>query len=157
MKITEISVSWKETCSIPGEYSNVTPEFGLKAALGDFDNPDEVREQLLNEVKQHVQSRIDNVLEAHNESPKYSDEPLFRLRYSRDEKLYVIVPNDERLLREMNGFFDIYGLKPMRLSKIRAEAQRKTVNRENSVLIDCSDGDLSKLPKPKENEEEIPI
>ena len=137
MKITEITVGWKETCSIPGEYSNVTPEVTLTASLNDLDDDTKARNELLQTAKRTVQEQINDILERHGESPKYSDEPLYRLRYSRDEKVYVIVPNLEDLLlqmREYGGFFDIMGIGRLRLAAIPCAPTLSRVNSPTTAV-----------------------
>lgn len=76
MNITQITVNWQQTQSLP-EYSNIKPSLSLTAQLQDGDNVDEVIIQLRDQARSFVQEHIDEALERNDVPAKYSEDPRF--------------------------------------------------------------------------------
>lgn len=163
MNITQITVSYGETQSLP-EYSNVKPNLTLTAVLQDGDDPTEAEQLLWSQAKAAVREQIDLALEANGKAAKWSTEPRYQVmqtywseyehRGEQKPPQYVIIaPDGPKLDR---------GAYSQRLildtSKVRAAHAQKVAHEllgdpdEHYTLIDCSDGDLSRvaaaLPPP---------
>lgn len=159
MRITTITVSYGETCSLP-EYSNVKPSITLTAELDEDDGREQVEADLWAMARSSVREEIDAALELHGRAAKYSEEPRYQVikshKYDRwdtpagtisppYEPIVVILPN------EINERFDgyvhaAYGeSRNLRYHHALQVAQR-VVAAEGARLVDCSDGDLSRIP-----------
>lgn len=76
MNITQVTVSWQQTQSLPA-YSNIKPGLTLTAQLQDGDNIDEVIVALRDQARSFVETHIDEALERNDVPAKYSED----LRY----------------------------------------------------------------------------
>lgn len=76
MIITQVTVSWQQTQSLP-EYSNIKPGLTLTAQLQDGDNVDEVVLALRDQARRFVEEHIDEALERNDIPAKFSHDPRF--------------------------------------------------------------------------------
>lgn len=171
MKLTQITVSYGITQSLP-EYCNVKPSATFTATLDEGDDPYEIESQLWDYARHAVQQIVDTALEGEGKPAKYSTEPRFQVlrtahdRYRRPDdppnppKLLVILPNEINL-RDDRLHHAIY---PESRNLRYAHAMRaaiKYIRDEDMPLIDCSDGDLSKLwallPQQGETKQEAEV
>lgn len=156
MKLTQITVSYGVTQSLP-EYSNVKPQATFTATLDDGDDPYEVESQLWDLARHAVHTQVDNALEANDRPAKYSTEPRYQVmrtaheRYRRPDdppnppKLLVILPN-ELNLKDNRLHHAIYPeSRNLRYAHAFRAAEKYVREEEGMPLLDCSDGDLSKL------------
>lgn len=161
MKITQITVHYGETQSLP-EYSNVKPALTLVASLDEDENPVVAEAALWEHAKQSVHAQIDLALELNGKPAKYDPAPRFQVMraytpaYGRkpgdpDPPIIVVVfPNEMRLDKEQfsNRFVHAnYGTESRKLRYAHAMrvAQEVFQHEQGATLIDCSDGDLSRL------------
>ncbi|RJX17564.1 MAG: hypothetical protein C4575_13045 [Desulforudis sp.] len=91
MKITEISISYEETCSLPN-YSNVRPGLSLAAQIELEDNPEKVRCDLMAQARLFVRGVIDQALIDNGRSPKYYSGQRYKIMVSHQRKFILIVP-----------------------------------------------------------------
>jgi hypothetical protein len=70
MKINDIHVGYEETCSLPN-YSNVRPSIRFSATVEEGEDPEQVRDQLLEKAKTAIRSEINEALKLNNCEPKY--------------------------------------------------------------------------------------
>lgn len=158
MKITQITVSYGETQSLP-EYSNFKPALTLTATL-DADEGAAVAEAALWQLaKQAVHAQVDLALEANGKAAKYDPAPRYQImrtywdRYDRprDEpeppKIVIVLPNEIELKDRFDTHF-VHAGYPESRSLRYAHALRMAEKEARDLganLIDCSDGDLSRL------------
>jgi hypothetical protein len=150
MKITHVSVSWSEKVSLR-EYSNVGHSLSLTAEL----EPDEhwltAQKELLHKCQNLVRREIDKALEFDDMPPKYYSGPRFQVMKDRQRRIIIIMPD------ETNDWPDefthaFYGnSRKMRRETALAKVKEFLADNDNFTFIDCSDGDLSLIPKPEEN------
>lgn len=148
MRVTQITVSYQETCSLP-EYSNVRPSISFTADIEDTDDADDVRRHLLAQARTCVRQEIDDALEQSGKRTKYYAGPRVQMLQSpsgnhhRDILLmmddrqdwprgwtHVLFPHDSR------------GLRPA-YAKATAHA---LAARRGGQVFDCTDGDMSRIP-----------
>lgn len=166
MQISQLTITYSRTQSLPN-YSNIKPSVTLTATLDDEDDPMVAYGVLMHDAKRLVHGEIDDALEVSGQSPIFTDEPLLSLYRNRLRQVMVIVPGsvsvdqlDALNLADPNrehyryrGHWDLHTHR-QRLWTIRRIAG---AGLEYPVL-DCSDGDLSRIPpfpepKPVEVEE----
>lgn len=173
MLITQVTVTYGETQSLP-EYSNVKPSITLTAELATNDDPTEVEHQLWEWARTSVREQIDSALESNGRAAKYSAEPRYQVLRTYHDRygnrgalpppaLVVILPNDAPIDRDALGVSLTHTNAEGEARKLRlAYAQRvaaRAAAEHGAVVIDCSDGDLSKLaaalppPEPERIEE----
>ena len=157
MNITSITVSYNRTQNLEN-YSNVRPGLTLTAELDEFDDPDDIRQQLLCQARGFVEEACDQALEAEGQAAKFSNEPRFTVwsvaaRYShRTERLIppeplIIITSDAIPLAPQEAGRNWaaslrHGLRVGRAREVAvAEAHKRLVR-----LIDCSDGNLGRIP-----------
>jgi len=170
MQITQITVSYGETQSLP-EYSNVKPALTITAVLNDGEDAEAAEAELWTQAKNAVREQIDLALEANGKAAKWSGEPRYQVmqtywnqwdhRGEKEPPQYVIIlPNNvnpdrdsyaQRLTHASNSIGDARKLRYEHALRIAAEV----VQERGYGLLDCSDGDLSRLeaalpPKPTE-------
>ncbi len=166
MKITQVSVSWKETHSLPG-YSNVSPLIGLTATLEPFESAADVEAILLQRCKDFCHSEIDKELEANGQTPVFDTiSPryvLYQVYRNSEAKPVVIVPVKTQN-REPSGWCRISfvhsGDINLESSGVRIEAARRFARYvKASEIIEMLDlDDLSKLAAENEVlEDETPF
>lgn len=159
VNITQITVSYGETQSLP-EYSNVKPSITLTATVGDGEMPEDVERSLWRHAIAAVHDQIDTALEANGKPAKYSTEPRYQImrtyhdRYGNKgkpepPKIVVILPNELELDRDSldhrlvhAGYGESRMLRYAHAMRLAEKAAREY---ENAAVIDCADGDLSKL------------
>jgi hypothetical protein len=166
VNITQITVSYGETQSLP-EYSNVKPNMTITATIQEGDDPAMIEAELWNHAKTAVHEQIDLALEASNMAAKYSAEPRYQVQHTyqgytvhgriEQPNIVVVFPNDMRLSEQLNQRLGSIGYRETR--KLRyGHAMRiatEYAHDQECVLLDCSDGDLSRLeallpPLPEE-------
>ena len=142
MKITIVTVTYGVTQS-PPDYCNIKPSMSLSATLDEGDDALEVAAVLRGMVKGVIHAEVDDVLEAHDNEPRYSTEPRYRVIKTRSVMPFgdtcrfavpcvAIVPDEAEIPR---GYESVY-----------------VIARYAGSLIDCADGDLSRLPALEESE-----
>lgn len=160
MKLTTVTVSFGRTQSLP-EYSNVKPSITLTAELGDGDDPEAVRAALLEEARTFVEATIDDALEDAGEPAKFSTEPRYQIWSSYrgvqglagpkpepPEAVVVVVPQAISVQSVPGYSRAAYsGLSKLRLATALRRAQ-EIATEEGRRLINCADGDLSRIPRP---------
>lgn len=165
MHITEITVSYGETQSLP-EYSNTKPSLTLTAVLDDGDDPAAAEAELWTQAKNAVREQVDQALEANNIPAKYSTEPRYQVLRTRTvsyydrgkvelPKLVAIIPNDAKLDDRFvhAGYLHSRKLRYGHALRLAAETAE-----EGYTLVDCADGDMGRLMVllPEEVAEEPP-
>jgi hypothetical protein len=167
MKRTTITVPYTRTQNL-GDYSNVKPGIVLGAELEEGDDYEACKAQLLAEARATVEEEIDRALEASDQPAKFSAVVRYRLLYTSErwasrprgrdtrlvppEKILVLAPDAFQLAGQASERWlsDIH--QPCR--KLRLEHARRRAaewidersEREEFRLIDCADGDLSRIP-----------
>jgi hypothetical protein len=149
MFITEVSVSYEETCSLPG-YSNVRPGVRYVAVIGPEEDPDAAKAELMDRAKDTVRAEIDAALEANGRRPKYYDGPTFDVLVSRKRKAIIVAPTDA----EAPDDFTRHGFSwndESETNRIRLEAAEKFAlgyarEREGWQAYVILEGDFSVLP-----------
>jgi hypothetical protein len=140
VNVIQVSVGWTETASLPN-YNNIKPSVTLTATLEEGDNPTGCVSLLMEQAQREVRDLINQADEEHNNSPRYYKGPLFILLQGRERECYVIAPKG--------------GDYPADLRKITIEGPLNFVNSRAGdyaadygyQVINCADGDFSKLPK----------
>jgi hypothetical protein len=153
MNITQITVSYGETQSLP-EYSNVKPNITITAVIEEGEDLSAVEVALWAHAKQQVHEQIDLALEANNIPAKYSTDPRFQVLKTRTSsyydrgkielpKLVAIIPNDSKLDDRFvhAGWRDSRKLRYSHAQRLAAE----TCDEGGYTIVDCADGDLSRL------------
>jgi len=160
MKITQITVSYGETQSLP-EYSNVKPALTLTATLDEGDSPGEVEQLLWNQAKHAVREQIDLALEANGRAAKWSDDPRYQVMETywhewdhrgeaKPPQYVIILPNAinperdayaQKLVHAGNSIGDARKLRYDHALRIAAEVMQE----RRYTLLDCSNGDLTPL------------
>jgi len=161
MKLTQITVSYGVTQSLPS-YSNTKPAITLTADLESGDDPAAVEAALWEHARQAVHAQVDLALEANDQAAKYSTEPRYQVMKTywnewdhrgetKPPQYVIILPN------EINPSRDAYAQRlvhanysgesrRLRYTHALAVAQEIIRNADDSpTLLDCSDGDLSRL------------
>lgn len=156
MHITQITVSYGETQSLP-EYSNVKPLLSLTATLDEGEDVAIVEAQLWEHAKDAVHAQIDAALEANDKAAKYSTEPRYRVMRTYQgytahgkidqPKIVVVFPTELRLDEQLDtrlGSVSYRETKNLRYSHAMRIAT-EYAHDQQCVLLDCADGDLSRL------------
>lgn len=157
MKITEVRVEYGTTQSLP-EYSNVKPSLALTAVLSDGDDPETVKAALLDQCRAFVHEQVDQALEAVGRAARYDACPRFQVliamtrgTYERDRPVppptIVILPDEHqgRIEGYVHAFWE--GSRKLRYANALKRATEKA-EKDGLNLVDCSDGDLSRIPGP---------
>jgi len=92
MNITQLTVSFKRTQSLPG-YCNVSSGLTATAEIDEADDPLVVEQRLRNELEQAVNDWIDAALEQAGQPARYSTDPRYDLLWWRSAKLAVVAPH----------------------------------------------------------------
>lgn len=93
MNITQITVGWSETCSLP-EYNNVKPSVSLTADIAPGEDPQATVNILLAECKRICREQVDEALESCGRQPRHYTGPRYSLITNRPSKLLAVVPYD---------------------------------------------------------------
>lgn len=154
MNLTAITVSYGATQSLP-EYSNVKPQITLSAELEPGEHAGDVAARLWELARAEVHEQIDRALEAGDQRAKYDPAPrydvitpsqrAFRDRsWAEPEAVIVVVPTKAAVDGYVvaSHYPDLSG---HRLGYALAWAADRAAEK-GLRLIDCSDGDLSKIP-----------
>jgi hypothetical protein len=167
VKHTRITVRIGRTQSLEN-YSNVRPEIEIEGLLEAGDDPAACKAQLLAEARAFVEEVIDEALEREGRGAKFSPEPRFRLAITAEEiytgngwtrrqkttapeRLIALIPQAVALQQGDNPgrawWGEPYGASSkMRLTHARRAADEWLAGHEGYRLIDCADGDLSRIP-----------
>lgn len=157
MKVTEISVSYEETCSLPG-YNNVRPGVRLTAQFEESElSYDYFLHALQDKARIEVQKEIDDALVRSHKAPKYSKDPRYMILHSSRRKVVLVVPdNSDAYPDDFNqtfyGGIDTSGL----LLSQAQEYGKLAADREGETLMTIQDGDYSALPPLPTNKTWIP-
>lgn len=156
MNITQITVSYGETQSLP-EYSNVKPNITITATLDAGEDVAIVEAQLWEHAKEAVREQIDQALEASGKAARYSTEPRYQVLRTyqgytargriEQPKIVVILPDAMRLDDQLDQRL---GSPSYRESKKLRHGHAMRIATEYAhdqqcELLDCSDGDISRL------------
>jgi hypothetical protein len=161
LRITAITVHYGETQSLP-EYSNVKPALTLTAELAESDDAATAEAELWAMAKRHVQEQVDLALEQNGRAAKYDPAPRYQVmrtyndRYgpTKDEPqppiVVVVFPTDTELDRKRYGRQFVHAGRNSDSRKLRYEhamrlAAEESRENDNAPILDCSDGDLSRL------------
>lgn len=139
MKITEVTVSYGETQTLSG-HCNVKSSITLTATVEEGESPYEVTQALLINAKEMVHQEVDQALENDGQSPRYYTGPLYNVLISQSRQVICIAPAN---LNAPVDFRSAWGSGAnLRLHRAQARAQGIS----GFQVVDCSDGDFSKLP-----------
>lgn len=159
MDVVEIGVEYSATQSLEG-YCNVRPSVRLVARLGEGDDPERVRAALMAQARQMIHDEVDEALIADGQPPKHYAGPRYSLWRERDTNLITVVPDEVRE-QDLPGNWWRWGMaksaRNLRPDQARGLAE-ELAQRHKLTLIDCSDGDLSRLPEPpvaEQNRDEL--
>lgn len=155
MKLTTITVSYGETQSLP-EYSNVKPQITLGATLDEGDEPELIEAWLWEQARAAVHIEIDLALERAGKAAKHDLAALrFWVAQTRQNswrkkndppdlpRLIVLLPQGRKDDRLVSVYAD-GDTERLREEHARRLAVRVAAEQE-CPLIDCFDGDLSRL------------
>lgn len=158
MKITNLTVSYGETQSLP-DYCNVKPALSMSATVEEGEDPAEVEARLWDQVKGTVQEMVDQALEGSGKAARHDTCQRFQVmrtywdRYWQAKdvpeppKLVIILPDNLNLSDVLGQQLVHAGYPESR--KLRPAHARRIAEQEAAQLeaqiIDCSDGDLSRL------------
>jgi hypothetical protein len=158
VKITTVTIGYGATQSLP-EYSNVKPSAILTAEVEDGEDPTIVAAQLQTTARLMVENEIDAVLERNGQPAKYSTELRYRVWAARrpgayeasnaSEQVVIIVPAkdfDRHAFRELYEVLHDYSERWHRYRYALTRAMDYATE-HTARLIDCSDGDLSRIPE----------
>ena len=159
MKITIVTVTYGVTQS-PPDYCNIKPSMSLSATLDEGDDALEVAAVLRGMVKGVIHAEVDDVLEAHDNEPRYSTEPRYRVIKTRSVMPFgdtcrfavpcvAIVPDEAEIPR---GYESVYVIARRGRYAYALRRATETSHDMQVALIDCADGDLSRLPALEESE-----
>lgn len=101
MQVKQIEIEYGLTVNL-GNYSNAKPVVRVTAELDENDDPDLSLESLISLARRRVQEMADDELEQSGNEVKYSDEPLYQVRYSELRECVVIAPAAMKLPQEKN-------------------------------------------------------
>lgn len=169
MLITQVSVTYGGTQSLP-EYSNAKVSITLTATVEQGEIVGDVEAALWEWARQSVQAQIDAALEANGRAAKYSAEPRYQVLYThwskwdypgqtRPPQYVIIAPEAFNPDRENYGQRLVRDNGNLRLAHAqRVASTLLDIASLPRTLIDCSDGDLSRLaaalpPPPPPSEE----
>jgi len=168
MKITEVEIGYQETVSLPG-YNNVRPSVRLTASVGwdqagqyEYDeDPDLVVADLQSMARQIVHDEVDRALIAIGKAPRYWEGPTFQVMEEARMEVVAVFPDDQdwnNLPGNWNHPYlgEITDVRGLVLEQARALAQHRVTLRRGRVYVDCSDGDLTRLPEMPAEEEPDP-
>lgn len=149
MNITEISVSYEETCSLPG-YSNVRPGIRLAAQIESDEDAESVRNFLMNEARGFVHDQVDQALMDNGKAPKYKyySGPRFKVMISHRRKIVLIVPQHCNDCPDdfYNSSSIDYDLHDITLDQAERYAHRACDQRDGYLWATVTDGNYSELP-----------
>lgn len=139
MKITTVTLKYGVTRNM-GDYSNIRPEITLSAEVYDGESAEDVLMTLEHYCKKHVNNLVDQALEADGEPPHYYDGPRYTL-YTQNvaDKLVAIAPVG--VLPNWMGHR--YANRRLSVIQEKFDDQKYSDWRK----FDCTDGDLSRLPR----------
>lgn len=141
MLIERVTVTYGRTWNM-GNYSNVKPEVTVTAVLQDGDDPLAVQAELQQYAQGQVEAIIDQALEQQGDAPEFFTGPRFDVILARDAKLAAVIPSGLEL--HLPG---AWAKLPAVVSRFRHLKALEAATRYDSyTLIDCADGDLSRLP-----------
>lgn len=156
MKIISVTASYGYTQSLP-EYSNVKPSLSLTAEVGPHEHPADVYDRLFAECQAAVHHQIDAALEANGKRAKFDPAPRFQVVQTDADywqgpdgvphRLIAILPDSLQpppagFLHTMRHGGDSRGLRFDHARRVAAKLAST-----NDQVIDCSDGDMAKLPQ----------
>lgn len=167
MKHTRIVVRVGRTQSLEN-YSNIRPEIEIEALLEDGDDPEVCKAQLRREAAGFVEEEVDASLEQEGLPAKFWTGPRFRVYETKEvwldalrrqfkivppERLLIIAPEKSAFVTRDEGkhwYRPLYvsgSRRALRLGHARQLAQERIAEHEHAYhLVDCSDGDLSRIP-----------
>ncbi len=152
MQINQLTIHYTRTQSLPS-YSNVKPGVTITATLEPGEDVFECYNVLMNDARELVHGEIDDALEQAEQSPKFTEEPLYWFAFNNVLEAVVILPDSvehstlnkhARNDPNHNWRADWYTSRTLqRHASVTANAEKE---HPHHVFIDCSDGDLSRIP-----------
>jgi len=158
VKITQVTIGYGETQSLP-EYSNVKPSATFTATIEDGDDLWEVEQQLWDLAKGAVRAQIDATLEFHGKPAKYDPSPRFQVMRTywnkwenkgapEPPRIVVVFPNEMDAPKDIDARLVHAGYgesRKLRYAHALDVARGVVQDNEGYTIVDCSDGDLSRL------------
>lgn len=112
---------------------------------GEYVYADTVR-PMMNQAQHTVYTLVDEALEDAGKVAKHSAEPRFKAMQSTKRKCIVIVPNELSLKALPDDFTNGWGIPTgARLEHLQSLI-RKRLPSDGVQVIDCADGDLTRIP-----------
>lgn len=149
MKIKQVTFGLTLTQSLPA-YCNIKPSFSLSAEIDEGEDFALVRAKLQKEVEEFLFEYVDQALESEGKAPRYYSGPTYQI--ATDHTTWVILPDTIRLPGSF--YHSVRGGDSRGLRLENALEKAKRIAGKDKV-IDCSDGNLSKLPPgPKDDTDE---
>lgn len=143
MQLSQITVYYSYTFNM-GDYSNIKPAVSITGYLSPDDDPGAKLAYLQAQAEAHVHGVIDAQLEAQDKPPYFFSGLRYDLLILHDDKLVIIFPSDQLGLAASRpeNWSDSCLYSNWSYESILAKARKIGL-----TLIDCSDGDYSRLPQ----------
>jgi|GEM_PF-1895164 len=112
MNITQVTVGWQETVSLP-EYNNVRPSLTLTAQVNEEEDEQATVNALLDEVKRVVHQQVDEALERCGRRPRYYTGPTYQVVECFERRLVLVIPNEVELKPQFGrggGWSHVFGI-----------------------------------------------
>jgi hypothetical protein len=136
MQIKSVTVGLSFTESLR-DYNNIKPSLTITADVDPGENVDDVIQFLDEIVRDYVESRVDDALEAAGQSPKFYQGPLYKLHFWQQSDALVILPESvEPRTLPGDWFSRSPGHSAMRLTTIRDHAAEVAAPHGYEIL-DC--------------------
>lgn len=152
MDITTITITYELRQNL-GDYSGVKMAATMTAAVEEGEDPEDVRVHLLEMARQQVQTAVDDALEQNGREVIYYGGPLFKVAQSDVRQCIVILPADvqlpqEETWKERDSWYTADHNAPgrMRLDAARLVFHAALDSASTYLPVDCTNGDLSKIP-----------
>ncbi len=152
MDITTITITYELRQNL-GDYSGVKMAATMTAAVEEGEDPEDVRVHLLEMARQQVQTAVDDALEQNGREVIYYGGPLFKVARSDVRQCIVILPADVQLPQEETWkecdswrAADYNAPGRMRLDAARLVFYAALDSASTYLPVDCTNGDLSKIP-----------
>ena len=139
MQIETVSFKFGMTQNL-GDYTNTRPEIELVAELDEDDDIEETLDELSGIALFHIHNLVDDELEQAGREVKYTDEPLYQVRYSKLRQCIVIalaglkLP-EESTWKESDQWHRPGDVYPSRVRRKTAEKQANRLMAETGYQI----------------------
>lgn len=135
-----------------GDYSNVRPTMKLVATVDETDDLAASMENLRHMVVTTVHNMVDDELEQAGKTVKYWQGPLYRVQRSDVRQCVVILPASmafphEATWKDADRWYSEYGYPTkMRIDTAMRVATELAMSNEHHVIVNCTSGNLDKIP-----------